>query len=224
METVRPILPVLLLLPGLAFLGLSTQISFLPAWSVSVVLFTAYNIFLAVHFNLTSKLKETWGPGRMVAFFPGALIGLAPWLVAYLADVPMDLNEIAETSVLKLYATLMIVLWEEMWFRGIPLEMAVKQYGWFKAAVIFGAVFMLLHVFNPDVNLVRQGAGLFLGGYSLAVCYLAFGSLWAAVGMHFANNILASQLVGIEGGLEHTLGEATVAILLTAYFYKESQE
>jgi len=224
MNLVRPVLPILLLLLGLVFLGLSSKISFLPPWSILIAAFTAYNIFVAIKFGLTKKLRETWGPARLPAFFPGVLIGLIPWLSAYAGDVPMDLNHVAEVSVLRIYSTLMIVIWEEMWFRGMPFEMAIHQYGWFKASLIFAAAFVLLHVMNPDINLMRAGIGLFLAGYSLSLCYLAFGSLWASVGMHFANNILSAQLVGIEGGVEHTLGLATVAIALTAYHYKESPE
>ncbi len=107
-----------------------------------------------------------------------------------------DLPPWKEISILSGLFILASVTWEELWFRGIALELGGERYSKTGAAIIFGAVFALLHILNPQIDLLKDGLQLFVAGYTLSICYFVFDSLWAVIGMHFANN-LAQAMFGM---------------------------
>ena len=45
---------------------------------------------------------------------------------------------------------------------------------------------------NPNINLIEAAPDLFFGSMLLSVSYFLFESIWAPIGVHFANNYFES--------------------------------
>lgn len=69
-----------------------------------------------------------------------------------------------------------------------------------------GMLFMLIHLMNPEINLLRTGPTLFFAGAFLTIIYFYFKTIWLPIGLHFGNNYLTLEnklenhwLLGNEG-------------------------
>ena len=49
---------------------------------------------------------------------------------------------------------------------------------------------MILHVMNPEIDLLKSGPTLFFAGALLTLLYFYFRNIWLPVGLHFGNNYL----------------------------------
>lgn len=156
---------------------------------VTLLAFIAYNVLSSRFLNLNRRLKIVWNVRKIWHLLPGFLIGAIPIGAAYICYFMQgSLPAFQGMTVLSAFLTLATVGWEELWFRGIPLELGAMKYTRFGALVLFAVVFALLHIMNPKISLIEDGLQLFIAGYALGACYFAFDSIWAPVGMHFANN------------------------------------
>lgn len=189
------LLPVFLLILGLPLLlSISNFIkSAQAAIVVTLVGFVLLNIIFARLLKLEPQLKNAWSTKRVWHILPGFLIGVIPMVVA-LIDLSLSGEDLRfkPLSMLTAFLTLATVAWEEAWFRGVPLELASKLYSKIGSAFVFGFVFSLLHLMNPKIDFLQDGLQLWLAGYTLSLCYFCFESIWAPIGMHFANNIIQS--------------------------------
>ncbi len=188
-----------------------------------LIAFIVYNLMCGHFVNLIPKLKSAWAPKKIWHMIPGFLIGALPIVLAYVLLYSQgELSPYRGITVLMALLTLATVAWEELWFRGIALELAPNRYSRIGAALIFGLIFALLHLMNPKINLLEDGLQLALAGYTLGVCYFAFGSIWAPLGMHFANNSIQAvfgkstepRTIAYWGAL------VLIAILLTVMLWK----
>ena len=105
---------------------------------------------------------------------------------------------------------LLLSAWEEIGFRGYPLQLLAEWRGPGVAALLVGLAFGLLHGGNPGAN----PAGLAftaMNGVLLAWVVVRTGSLWLATGYHGGWNLVAAVVLGLrdsgavhEGSLAHT--------------------
>jgi len=85
---------------------------------------------------------------------------------------------------------------EELLFRGYALSTLASAIGFWPAAVVLGAGFGALHLFNPNENLV---GALNVVTYSLfaSLTLQRTGSLWFAIGVHAGWDYALTFLYGV---------------------------
>jgi membrane protease YdiL (CAAX protease family) len=94
------------------------------------------------------------------------------------------------------YALVAIV--EEVIFRGLLWRFVERRGGPLGALFVTALLFGLGHIPNPDSS-VRAGLAIALeAGLMLGAIYLATGSLWAAIGAHWAWNLFEGPVWGTE--------------------------
>ena len=90
--------------------------------------------------------------------------------------------------------TMLVVSWEEMWFRGLPINYMAKRLPALAVCAFASSIFVLMHGLNPSIVLWRAAPGLFLGGMCLSLSFFAFQSIWFPLGLHFAWNQFGDSL------------------------------
>jgi membrane protease YdiL (CAAX protease family) len=201
---------------GLIIMGSVSLLRF-PSFlnsSCILILFIVVNIFTARLLHLGTAMR-TFCSLRKLHFLPagvlfGIFIGVFPALIA-IASEKIAVQEITFTrsfSVYSIVVTLIIVAWEELWFRGIFLNHCQRYLSEINISVTIGFLFMLVHILNPDINLTRTGPTLFFAGLFLTLVYFYFRTIWLPIGLHFGNNLMVMEsrisedvLIGNEGYL-----------------------
>ncbi|NKY37316.1 CPBP family intramembrane metalloprotease [Nocardia speluncae] len=85
---------------------------------------------------------------------------------------------------------------EEVFFRGVVFRLIWGRWGTAVALVVSAVIFGLVHLINPDASVWGAIAIAVEAGLLLGAAYLATGSLWLAIGLHFGWN---TATVGIFG-------------------------
>ena len=191
-----------LLILGNLILGMTVFVSFqkltLPSWLnpsvVILVVFILLNLVQTYFFNLKNEIKEFWSI-RKILYFPigvicGAIIAISPTLLAVMFG-QLPTSEITFSTDFTIYSiclTMVIVSWEELWFRGIFLNYCHKHVSEIIISLTIGLLFALIHVLNPKINLIQTGPSLFFAGALLTIVYFYFKTIWLPIGIHFGNN------------------------------------
>ena len=187
-----------------------------PDWLNSafiiLTLFIIINIATAIFFNLKSEIKTFWGFKKIyllpIGLLAGGLIAVSPTLVGLLAGIShfRELKFDNTITLSSVVVTLAIVAWEELWFRGIFLNYCNRNLSAINISIVIGLLFMLIHLLNPEINLLKTGPTLFFAGAFLTIVYFYFKTIWLPIGLHFGNNYLTIQstidkhwLLGNEG-------------------------
>jgi len=132
------------------------------------------------------------------------------------SNVPRGLFE--HPSVVPLTVLLVVVvapLAEEMFFRGFLFQGLRGVLGTHGAALVSGFAFAAIHIMSRDL------IGLLLPftviGYLFAVLLAATGSLWNAILVHFAFNLIGvmGELAGAGGVLAAVLAVATLLVVVS---------
>jgi len=187
---------------GLAIL-ITTKKLPLPLWInasvLALILFLAINLIGTSIFKLKKELLEFWSfkkiPYLFIGIISGAAIGLIPEVVTILignAEFNGEIN--IDFSISIILTTFVIVGWEELWFRGIFLNYCNRFLSPINLSLTIGALFMLVHALNPDINLFISGPGLFFAGALLTILYFTFRTIWLPLGLHFGNNFFGSAI------------------------------
>ncbi len=225
--------PIVLLLIGLVFMALASLVQKVgvPQWLTLLLIFAIFNFAIAYYFGMTDRMWSAWAPRKIYQLAPGLILGLLPIGISILASfwkgdaVSFSWEKITFSGMM---ITLAIVSWEELWFRGMALELGALKFSILGAAVIFGGIFLALHALNPEIHLLREGLELFLAGYTLCACYFYFGSIWAPIGMHFANNFTEALLKENkappieEHKIIYVVVLALVALVLTVAIFRST--
>lgn len=168
--------------------------AFVTAALFAVLLFVDIRLL-----KLQAAFRVYWSPSKiyllLVGILSGTLIGLAPELIA----MALKKGELLETTfhqktVWGLVVTLVIVGWEELWFRGVFINYCRKHLSPLAISMVIGLLFMAVHALNPVLDLWVSGPALFLAGTMLTLAYFVSKSFWLPLGLHFGNNTFGSSL------------------------------
>lgn len=190
------------LIVGILVMGI-TQLFKTPDWFNSafivLTLFIVVNIATTKILNLKTEIKTFWG-FKKIYFLPigilvGGLIVVSPNLAGILTGMTKfsELKLDTTFTLSSIAVTLAIVAWEELWFRGIFLNYCNRNLSVINISITIGLLFMLVHLLNPDINLLKTGPTLFFAGAFLTIVYFYFKTIWLPIGLHFGNNYLTLQ-------------------------------
>ncbi|MCD6069299.1 MAG: hypothetical protein K0S33_4125 [Bacteroidetes bacterium] len=204
------------LVAGFLIIGIA-QLLKVPAWlapAFLLLLFVAMNVFTARLFRLGSEIGTFWSLRKIlylpVGILAGGLIAVSPALAALLSGQvsPAGITFGSPFTLSSIVSTLLIVAWEELWFRGIYLNRCRHYLSAIHISLTIGLLFTLVHLLNPEIELVRSGPALFFAGALLTLVYFYFKTIWLPIGLHFGNNYLSPDsaikndwLFGNEGYL-----------------------
>lgn len=193
---------ILALALGIGILGVSGKIH-LPGVNNAIVvcsLFVILNIAFVFLLRLNKELREYWAVRKLkylpLAFAAGSIIALLPAGLSLIAGKAEqgDISLAFSFSLSGLCLTFIIVTWEELWFRGIFLNYCRRHISVINLSITMGLLFMLIHIINPEIDLLKKGPALFFAGALLTILYFYFKSLWIPIGLHFGNNYIGSVL------------------------------
>jgi membrane protease YdiL (CAAX protease family) len=187
-----------------------------PDWLNSafivLTLFVIVNIVTAKILDLKNEIKTFWELKKIyflpIGILAGGLIAVSPTLAGLFTGMTKfsELKLDTTFTFSSITVTLAIVAWEELWFRGIFLNYCNRNLSAITISITIGLLFMLVHLLNPDINLLKTGPTLFFAGAFLTIVYFHFKTIWLPVGLHFGNNYLTLQsnldkhwLLGNEG-------------------------
>jgi membrane protease YdiL (CAAX protease family) len=105
-------------------------------------------------------------------------------------------TEALRSSMLWALAFLAIGLCEEIYFRGYPLATLTRGIGFWPAALLLSTLFGAIHYFNKPMETWMDFAGVTLIGLFFCVSIRRTGSVWFAIGWHFAYNFGSMFLYG----------------------------
>lgn len=187
---------------GMLIIGI-VQLFKMPSWlnSAFIVLtfFIVTNFITANVFDLKAEIQTFWSIKKIyflpVGILAGGGIAVSPVLTGLLIGI-VNINQLqfdTTFSLTSILITLIIVAWEELWFRGIFLNHCHKNLSVISISIIIGLMFMLVHLLNPEINLLKTGPTLFFAGAFLTIVYFYFKSIWLPIGLHFGNNYFTIQ-------------------------------
>jgi membrane protease YdiL (CAAX protease family) len=105
-------------------------------------------------------------------------------------------------SALAWLVTMLIVgISEEFWFRAFFFQTLWRSAGFWPASIVVAALFAAIHYFfKPGENIWDV---ITLLWFSLLICYsvLKTGTLWFAVGLHFAFDFMQFFVIGTPNGM-----------------------
>ncbi|MBD79427.1 MAG: hypothetical protein CL840_10945 [Crocinitomicaceae bacterium] len=168
------------------FILISTKKLPLPTWInssvVVLVLLAIVNLIGISIFKLKTEFLEYWRLRKIgylfVGMFGGTAIGLFPELLSVIAGNEEYNGQFnVNLSISAILITLVIVAWEELWFRGMFLNYCHRFLSPMHLSIIIGVLFMAVHALNPEMNLLVSGPGLFFAGAFLTILYFAFRTI-----------------------------------------------
>lgn len=132
----------------------------------------------------------------------GLLIGFAMFAavivnIAFVADYDIDGLGSVTGAVALLGFMAAAAVTEELMFRGVLFRIVEERTGTWIALALTGAVFGLMHLFNPDASVWGAICIAVEAGFMLAACYAATRNLWVPIGLHFAWNFAAGGIFSV---------------------------
>jgi membrane protease YdiL (CAAX protease family) len=191
------------------FTGVDPLLSFFVTMSGFVLFFIA--IFISVRFIhgrpfhslITPKLQTNWKrffAGFVFWFIIAGLVSLFE-AILYPSRYEVSFNP-GPFLIFSLFAILLIPIQatcEELFFRGYLMQgLGLRFRGIIVLPVISGAIFGVLHLWNPEMT-ETNGSWLLAGSYFLigvfaALITLMDGGLELALGLHISNNLYSAMV------------------------------
>ena len=129
-----------------------------------------------------------------------ALGALVLHLLGYIQFSPGNLSGIELFQYIVFF--FIVSLLEELIFRGYVLDNLLTDMHPFFALFISSALFMALHLLNPNVEPLPI-VNLFLAGFLLGVSFIYTKNLWFPIGLHWSWNLFQGPVFGFEvSGIE----------------------
>jgi len=219
---------------GLTILIASQQLK-LPSWlNISIIVFIAFLLLNLTHlyiFKLDKELREYWSLRKIIfllfGVIGGTLIALSPTAIGVITG-RLNSSEFtfnSDISISSIGLTFLIIGWEELWFRGLFLNYCHRQLSSINLSLTIGLLFMLLHILNPKIDLLKTGPTLFFAGALLTILYFYYKTIWLPIGLHFGNNFTGTVLktsneTDILFGNEGYIGTLVLAGLFPLFFIK----
>ena len=146
--------------------------------------------FINLGFEIKNRLKD---------FFLGIGIGVLLicscfLLITMFTEITFQYNMLIFIDItISVLSFLIISIAEEMFFRGYVLRNLLLSLNKNIALTISAISFTLLHVLNPNIDLVSL-FNIFLAGILLGISYVYTKNLWFPIGLHFSWNLSQSLL------------------------------
>lgn len=87
---------------------------------------------------------------------------------------------------------------EELLFRGVLMRLLNTRFGSLPALMISALIFGAMHKMNPDATWLSALAVAIEAGLLLGLAFLASGTLWLPIGIHFAWNFVQSGIFSLN--------------------------
>jgi hypothetical protein len=142
-------------------------------------------------------------PGIIAGLGLGAIVPICTagtlWMIGYASIERCRLSsaDLLHATLPMVGSTLLLATWEEMAFRGYPLQLLSEIGGPWLATSLTGLLFGLAHSGNPGASPLGF-ANTVLNGVLLAWVVIQSGSLWLACGYHAGWNLAATNLLGLR--------------------------
>ena len=160
-----------------------------------------------------ARFGIAWRPASVDLFWEGAFWGGAAVvvLVAGIAALggyhirgwSQTGGSLPANTLLWLAAMVLVGLSEETSFRGYPLAALADGIGFWPASVVLSIVFAALHYFFKPMESIADGLSVGLLGLFLCFTLRRTGSLWFAIGFHFAFDFAAVPFFGAPNSGNH---------------------
>lgn len=186
----------LVILVGIQAIYLPTR---LPQTVWILLAFLTLNVIYIRVFRLKKEVKAYWSFKKLHYLFIGVFFGIIIQLIPSLAALFVHKSSvgdlfIADITMKDIALTLCICAWEELWFRGVYLNYCITHIKVIPLSVIIGLLFMVIHMLNPEFNILLSGPTLFFAGATLTLLYLYYKNIWLPLGLHFGNNFISAHL------------------------------
>ena len=183
----------MLLASLLSFIGISLLVFFrvskIEKRNISSIGFSKHNWF------------KKYSIGFLIGLILMSLVVLILYLFGFLSVEKSPTQPIGKFALLNIF--IILIGWivqggtEEVLTRGWLMNILGARYniniGLFISSVLFG----LLHLFNPNINLIAI-LNIILVGYLFGLYVIKTNDLWGACGMHSAWNFAQGNLFGFE--------------------------
>jgi len=140
-----------------------------------------------------------WGFAAVVVL----VAGIAALGGYHVHGVARNGGSLLVNAALWLAAMVMVGLSEELSFRGYPLAALADGIGFWPASVVLSLVFAALHYFGKPMESIADGLSVGLIGLFLCFTLRRTGSLWFAIGFHFAFDFAAIPFFGAPNSGNH---------------------
>lgn len=192
----------MLLASLLSFIGISLLVFFrvskIEKRNISSIGFSIHNWF------------KKYSIGFLVGLILMSLVVLTLHLFGFVSVEKSPIQPVGKFALLNIF--IILIGWivqggtEEVLTRGWLMNILSARYnmniGLFISSVLFG----LLHLFNPNINLIAI-LNIVLVGYLFGLYVIKTNDLWGACGMHSAWNFAQGNLFGFEvSGLNVSIG------------------
>ena len=87
---------------------------------------------------------------------------------------------------------------EELLFRGVLLRLLNTRFGSLPALILSALIFGGAHLTNPDATWASAFAIAIEAGLLLGLAFLATGTLWLPIGIHFAWNFVSAGIFSLS--------------------------
>ncbi|MBV9570287.1 MAG: CPBP family intramembrane metalloprotease [Alphaproteobacteria bacterium] len=145
--------------------------------------------------------RRTWeGVLTGVVIAGGVAIGMIALGGMQVHGIALSGTALLTFAIAWLIAMVLVGLAEELWFRAYFLKTLWQAIGFWPASLIIAGIFAAMHYFFKDGENVWDVITLLW--FSLLICYSVrkTGTLWFAVGLHFAFDYMQFFVIGSPNG------------------------
>jgi membrane protease YdiL (CAAX protease family) len=140
-----------------------------------------------------------WSGSLLTGFgIAAGLIALVMLVSESVGDASMEWTASSTTPnrmALTLGMLIIAAGFEELLFRGYPLQILMKGIGFWPAMILMSCIFGLMH--SQNYNASRLGVfNTIVAGMMLSLAYLKTRSLWLPYGIHLAWNVGTGMVIG----------------------------
>jgi len=179
-------------------LALNVLISFIPA--ITATTFAAriveHSPLLAFGVGFHEGWARTFRSGLVIAAGLVILLMLGSRILGQMQIEWTASQHTVGEAALTLGLLIVAAAFEELIFRGYPLQILMKGIGPWPAMIAMSCVFGLLHAQNPNSS--RLGVfNTIVAGMMLSLAYLKTRSLWFPYGLHLGWNVGTGMIAGL---------------------------
>lgn len=181
----------------------ATSIQFF-ALNFASLIGTLFVIYLLIKYRYKEKFKDIgFQYFSLKDVYLGLTMGFIIMFLGFLililfSQIKISFNSFKSSDLLlSLFSFVFVAFTEEIFCRGYILGNLLKCMNKYFALFISAILFALLHVANPNMDLLSY-LNLFLAGLVLGAAYLYTKNLWFSVALHFSWNFFQGTVFGFH--------------------------